>query len=54
MFIEEIKNELCNHIVPFWTNLKDDEYGGFYGYMGYDLQLDKKADKGVILHSRTK
>lgn len=52
MFIEEIKNELENHIVPFWSKLKDEENGGFYGYMGNDLKLDKKSDKGVILHSR--
>lgn len=52
MFIEEIKNELENHIVPFWSKLKDEENGGFYGYMGNDLKLDKSADKGVILHSR--
>lgn len=52
MFIEEVKNELENHIIPFWSGLKDEENGGFYGYMGYDLKLDKKAYKGVILHSR--
>ncbi|MCL2634458.1 MAG: AGE family epimerase/isomerase [Oscillospiraceae bacterium] len=48
----EIKNELINHIIPFWNNLADYENGGFYGYMDYDLNLNKKADKGVILHSR--
>lgn len=52
MFIQEVKNELTEHIIPFWSSLKDEENGGFYGYMGYDLKLDKKADKGVILHSR--
>ena len=52
MFIEEIKKELTEHIVPYWTALKDEEFGGFYGYRGFDLVLDKKADKGVILHSR--
>ena len=52
MFIQEVKNELTGHIIPFWSGLKDEENGGFYGYMGYDLKLDKKADKGVILHSR--
>ncbi|MGN1134224.1 MAG: AGE family epimerase/isomerase [Oscillospiraceae bacterium] len=52
MFIEEVKNELTNGIEPFWAKLRDDENGGFYGYMGYDLNVDKKADKGVILHSR--
>lgn len=32
--------------------MKDSEYGGFYGYMGYDLAIDKKAVKGCILNSR--
>ena len=52
MFIEEVKKELTTHIIPYWEKLKDDEFGGFYGYRGFDLVLDKKADKGVILHSR--
>ena len=52
MIITEVRKELTEHIIPFWNKLRDDENGGFYGYMGYDLALDKKADKGVILHSR--
>ncbi len=48
----DCKNELVNHIIPFWNALKDDEYGGFYGQMDNDLVLDKKGTKGVILHSR--
>lgn len=52
MIISEVRNELENHIAPFWAALRDDENGGFYGYMSYGLELDKKADKGVILHSR--
>ena len=52
MFIEEVKKELTCHIIPFWSSLKDEENGGFYGYKSYDLVIDKKADKGVILHSR--
>ncbi len=52
MIINEVKQELTNHIIPFWANLKDEENGGFYGYLSYNLELDKKADKGVILHSR--
>ena len=49
---EEIKKELTEHIVPYWEALKDEEFGGFYGYKDFDLTVDKKADKGVILHSR--
>lgn len=39
-------------ILPFWENLKDDEFGGYYGYMDFDLKVDKKAVKGCILNSR--
>lgn len=52
MFTEEIKNELVNHIIPFWNSLEDKGNGGFYGFMDNDLKLDKNAEKGVILHSR--
>lgn len=52
MFVAEIKEHLTKDIIPFWHSLKDEEYGGFYGYMGYDLTLDKKAVKGCILNSR--
>ncbi|MGN0589603.1 MAG: AGE family epimerase/isomerase [Ruminiclostridium sp.] len=51
-FCGEIKNELINHIIPFWNSMRDDEKGGFYGFMSHDLKLDKNAPKGVILHSR--
>ncbi len=51
-FIEDVKNELTEHILPYWEALKDEEHGGFYGYKGFDLKVDKRADKGVILHSR--
>ena len=49
---DEIQKELTQAIIPFWENLRDDEYGGFYGYLDYDLNLDKKAEKGCILNSR--
>ena len=52
MFVEELKKELVEDIVPFWEGLKDDENGGFYGYLSYDLKLDKEAEKGCILNSR--
>ena len=50
--VADIKNHLVNGIIPFWEKLKDTENGGFYGYMGYDLKVDKKAVKGCILNSR--
>lgn len=52
MIVNEVRKELEEHIAPFWAALKDEENGGFYGYMSYGLELDKKAEKGVILHSR--
>lgn len=48
----EAKEHLCSTIIPFWKNLRDNENGGYYGYMDYDLNLDKKAEKGCILNSR--
>ncbi|RKI90891.1 N-acylglucosamine 2-epimerase [Parablautia intestinalis] len=52
MLAEEIKPHLTKKIIPFWKALRDDEFGGYYGYMDYDLKLDKKAVKGCILNSR--
>ena len=50
--INEIKEHLVNGIIPFWKSVRDDEFGGYYGYMDYNLGLDKKAVKGCILNSR--
>ncbi|NTV77603.1 MAG: hypothetical protein HGA25_00285 [Clostridiales bacterium] len=49
---EEFELHLKQVIIPFWKNLRDDVYGGYYGYMNYDLELDKKSVKGCILNSR--
>ena len=43
---------LLQTIIPFWKGMRDEENGGFYGYMDFDLKLDKKAEKGCILNSR--
>ncbi|MBQ4514235.1 MAG: AGE family epimerase/isomerase [Anaerolineaceae bacterium] len=43
---------LLSNIIPFWLNLKDEENGGYIGYVGYDLVPDKQAEKGCILNSR--
>lgn len=51
-FCAEVKAHLINHIIPFWHEMKDKEYGGFYGFLGYDLTLDQTAVKGCILNSR--
>ena len=52
MFTEEIREHLTGKIIPFWEELRDEEYGGYYGWKSYDLVLDKKAVKGCILNSR--
>lgn len=49
---EEMRKHLTEGIIPFWQKLEDEENGGFYGYMGSDLTVDKKAEKGCILNSR--
>lgn len=49
---KEIEQELKEHIIPFWKSLRDDQYGGYYGYLDYQLKLNKKAEKGCILNSR--
>ena len=48
----EMKKHLQEVILPFWKGLKDDKFGGYYGFMDTDLNLDKKAVKGCILNSR--
>lgn len=48
----EIEEHLKKDLIPFWKSLKDEEYGGFYGQMTYERQVEKKADKGCILNSR--
>ena len=40
------------NILPFWHNLTDDEYGGFYGEADFFGNIKKKANKGCILNSR--
>lgn len=49
---KEAREHLEKAIIPFWKNLRDDRYGGYYGWLSYDLDLDKKAVKGCILNSR--
>lgn len=52
MLADKCRKELTERIVPFWNRLRDDENGGFYGFMDNGLNVDKTADKGVILTSR--
>ena len=43
---------LTERLIPFWKNLRDEENGGYYGYMGFDLKVNPQAEKGCILNSR--
>ena len=52
MWTEEIRNELTGHIIPFWLSMQDEENGGYYGFLSFDLELNDRADKGCILNSR--
>lgn len=46
------REELTGRLLPFWKALRDEAYGGYYGYMDFGLNLDKQAEKGCILNSR--
>lgn len=50
--ISAAAGEMLENIISFWKRLHDAEYGGYYGYMSYGLELDRKAEKGCILNSR--
>ena len=39
-------------ILPFWQNMADKEYGGFFGEADFYGKVNKTADKGCILNSR--
>ena len=52
MLCDEMREHLTKKLIPFWENLKDDEFGGFYGWMDTALVVDKRAEKGCILNSR--
>lgn len=51
-FVKEIENHLKERLIPFWERLRDDEHGGYYGYMDDGLWVDKTYEKGCILNSR--
>lgn len=47
-----IKDHLEKCIIPFWKRLIDYEYGGFFGHVDNDLNVNQKADKSLIAHAR--
>lgn len=51
-FVNQIADHLKQKLIPFWEGLKDTQYGGYFGYMGYDRKVDPTFEKGCILNSR--
>ena len=47
-----IEKHLKTKIIPFWKKLIDYEFGGFYGKVDYQLDVQVKADKSLIAISR--
>lgn len=52
MMVDEVRAHLTDCIIPFWKGIRDDEFGGYYGWVDHELKVDKKAVKGCILNSR--
>ena len=52
MIRKSAREQLEEKILPFWAKLKDEQYGGFTGFMDEALRTDPKADKGCVLNSR--
>ena len=52
LLAHQAKEHLEKTIIPFWVSLKDEEYGGYYGKVGFDLTWYKKASKGSVQTSR--
>lgn len=48
----EFREHLENNLIPFWNHLKDEENGGFFGYVHGDGIPEPEAVKGVILNNR--
>ena len=50
---KQLRSELYENIIPFWQKYAvDNEFGGFAGYVGPNLEIDKHASKGLILNAR--
>ena len=52
IFKDQARMMVKENILPFWQNMIDTEYGGFYGEADFSGKINKKADKGGVLNSR--
>lgn len=49
---QDFYNHLTQDLIPFWNNLYDAEYGGFYGSVDSDNNINKKSPKSAVLQTR--
>ena len=47
-----LEKDLKENVVPFWNNMVDKEFGGFYGAVDMEHQIIKEAPKGIVYISR--
>ena len=52
MTVKQIENEIIKKHLPFWMGIKDEKFGGCFGYMDGRGKIDETADKSVLLVSR--
>ena len=48
----DFSNELNHRILPFWLKLMDQENGGYYGVVDYQLTLRLEGPKGGVIGAR--
>jgi mannobiose 2-epimerase len=52
-FMSSVEKELTDDILKFWIeNTVDNDFGGFYGEIDNDLNINKRASKGSVLYAR--
>jgi mannobiose 2-epimerase len=52
MECQAIGSALTEGIIPFWRALRDEQHGGYHGYVDAGGAVDSVANKGAILTSR--
>ena len=50
---DAMERDLRANVLPFWiARAPDETHGGFHGWIGDDLKVDRRAPKGGVLNSR--